>query len=53
MKGYSKRRYPVMPDAVTSIDSLARALYCSNDPGGVSFGACTKARLPRPAMRTA
>ena len=52
MKGYSNCRYPEMPDAEVLIDSVVLTLYCSKEPGSVSFGACTKVRLPVPEIFT-
>lgn len=52
MKGYSNCRYPEIPDTEGLIDSVVLTLYCSKEEGSDSLGACTKVRLPVPAMRT-
>ena len=52
MKGYSNCRYPEMPEAEVLIDSVVLTLYCSNDAGSASLGACTKVRLPVPEIFT-
>ena len=41
-----------MPLAEVLIDSVVLTLYCSKVPGRLSFGACTKVRLPVPEIFT-
>ena len=41
-----------MPDDEALIDSVVLTLYCSNEVGSGSFGACTKVRLPVPEIFT-